>query len=184
MYAKSSVRLDFCKSVPGRIRTCDRRFRRPMLYPTELQGLVGSDFTGSLRFVLRPKRCIPLTLILSANCSTWGKTIVDRRSIAIRSMKRWDHEVPQLRKIANTDFTMACAVVDAIRGVIERHRSPRLATLQLSYGCPVSSSAHSATASAALIFSPKLLATRMRAGITIGCVRQARSRDVRRQKAL
>lgn len=30
----------FCYT-PGRIRTCDLRIRNPMLYPTELQGLVG-----------------------------------------------------------------------------------------------------------------------------------------------
>ena len=47
--------MEFIKQsngTPDRIRTCDPRLRRPMLYPTELRALNGS--TGGIR-TLNPK---------------------------------------------------------------------------------------------------------------------------------
>ena len=35
-----------CGNAPGRIRTCDLRFRKPMLYPAELRALLGVIFAG------------------------------------------------------------------------------------------------------------------------------------------
>ena len=54
--------------TPGRVRTCDLRFRKPPLYPTELRGHVSrNDYSGALgteltanltatRLILPPKR--------------------------------------------------------------------------------------------------------------------------------
>ncbi len=43
---RSSVRFE---STPGRIRTCDRRLRRPLLYPTELRALIDRLGAGGQR---------------------------------------------------------------------------------------------------------------------------------------
>jgi hypothetical protein len=37
------------ESTPGRIRTCDRRIRNPLLYPTELRGPMTSHGIKSFR---------------------------------------------------------------------------------------------------------------------------------------
>ena len=42
MAAVLAINQRFIKNVPDRIRTCDPRLRRPLLYPTELQTHIGS----------------------------------------------------------------------------------------------------------------------------------------------
>ncbi len=45
--------------VPDRTRTCDPRFRKPMLYPAELRGLFNPLPRPAVRFVAEPGPLIP-----------------------------------------------------------------------------------------------------------------------------
>ena len=41
-------------TAPGRTRTCDRRIRNPMLYPTELPALIRISVCGAECYITRP----------------------------------------------------------------------------------------------------------------------------------
>lgn len=80
-YAKSSVQRQFglIESTPRRIRTCNLRFRRPMLYPVELgvRGFLGSRVVGWTGFL----GCIDSRKVesLSGGCrmgKAWSGVIV------------------------------------------------------------------------------------------------------------
>jgi hypothetical protein len=50
--------------APGRSRTCDPRFRKPVLYPAELRAhvIVFWGSRASIRAPLRPRHCIARSL--------------------------------------------------------------------------------------------------------------------------